>query len=379
MSRKNLFITGSSGTVGKYLLSEFLRRNFRIYALLRPEHFQENLKNITSFLKARGLSTMISEQIVPLQGDVTIKNFGLSPKEFTNLTMTTSHIIHCAGDTRFSLPLLQARRINVEGTRRVVEFAKKCSHLQGLGYLSTIYVSGRRQGKVFENDLLNYGFVNSYEQSKFEAEHVIQQYRQVVPIVVYRLSTIIGDSQSGAVSRFTSVHKALKLYFTGLAPMVPGKPANIVDLISVDYAARVVSFLFTEKFKEGKTYHIKAEKKKSFTLEQIMEETERLFKKLSPAWRAKNIARPPIVSYDVFELFESSAREAEDAVLMEIIKIMHYFVPHLSYETEFDTTNTHRDLPHDIVQPAIEDYYEKIIRYCIDSKWGKISYAEGSI
>lgn len=379
MSKKNLFITGATGAIGKYLLAQLLEEGYTVSALIRPQSYEKNLSKIYAFLQKEGFAKEKNQRIIPIKGDVINPNLGLSSKEYSHLTKRITHILHCAANTKFSLQLDEARLVNVEGTRHVIEFAKSCKNLQKLGYLSTIYVSGRRQGKILETDLIDTSFVNTYEQSKFEAEKLLHKNQNSLPIVVYRLSTIIGDSRDGTVPGFNSVHKALRLYYRGLAPMVPGVPKNIADLISVDYAAKVISYLFSKKFTSSTTYHLVAEKKDSFTLEELVEATSKLFRQLSPKWRLKSIEKPPIVTYKTFELFEQSVIEADDALMLEIIKIMKYFIPHMSYETYFDTTNTDRDLLPSIKQKHIKEYYEKIISYCISTNWGKTDYDSTTI
>ena len=83
-------------------------------------------------------------------------------------------VIHSAASVAFDLPIEEARAINVEGTRRVLDFAGAVPDLQRVAYVSTAYVAGDRRGTVYEDDRETGTFRNSYERSKHEAEAVVR-------------------------------------------------------------------------------------------------------------------------------------------------------------------------------------------------------------
>lgn len=377
MSKTNLFITGSSGAIGRYLLGNSIKEDYdSVFILMRSR--SDKFDGIRAFLKKEGLKDQQLKKIKIMNGDITQDFLGLTTKQYKDLAKKTTHILHCAANTNFSLELETARAINVGGTKQIINLAKSCDSIKAFGYLSTVYVSGKREGIIMENDLVNTGFINSYEQSKFETEKLLREQTEI-PVSVYRLSTIVGDSRSGFVPGFNSVHKALRLYFEGLAPMVPGLPSNPAELLDVFYATEAVNYLFNKNFVSGKTYHIVSGKNYSYTLEDFINETGKFFNKHSSTWRNKGIEKPPIVNMETFQLFEKSVIEANDKVMLGIIKIMNYFVPHLSLTTEYDTSNTDKDLGKVVKRKHVQDYYSDVINYCINSKWGKIAYETRTI
>ena len=144
-------------------------------------------------------------------GDLTDgSRLGLARESYDALTRDVTEILHCAASTQFDLPLDQARVVNVEGTRNMIAFARECRRVQRIGCCSTVYVAGKRTGEFTEDDLDNggAGFVNTYEQSKYEAEQMLRAVMAELPLAMYRLSTLIGDSQSGRVNGFNAVHHA---------------------------------------------------------------------------------------------------------------------------------------------------------------------------
>ena len=90
-----------------------------------------------------------------------------------------------------------ARRVNVDGTRNVLDFCREQPHLRRLQYVSTCYVSGRFEGE-FTEDALDVGqaFRNHYEETKYEAELLVRKaMADGIPATIYRPGIVVGDSQ----------------------------------------------------------------------------------------------------------------------------------------------------------------------------------------
>ena len=122
-------------------------------------------------------------------------------------------MIHCAATVRFDHSLDEARRINVEGTRRVLDFAAAAPRLRSLAYVGTAYVAGDRTGLVRENELdAGQSFRNTYEQTKAEAEALVRSRLGSLPGVILRPSIIVGDSRTGVTSSFKMLYWPLKIY-----------------------------------------------------------------------------------------------------------------------------------------------------------------------
>ena len=70
---------------------------------------------------------------------------GSTPRVRDALAGRVTTIVHSAASVSFTLPLEEARAINVEGTRRMLEFAdaaRACGGLDRYGHVSTAYVAG---------------------------------------------------------------------------------------------------------------------------------------------------------------------------------------------------------------------------------------------
>lgn len=80
-------------------------------------------------------------------------------------------MIHSAAVTRFNVDEDTARKVNTEGTEKILRFTNRCSSLEAFGLLSTVYASGLKAGAIEETPLDgSAGFANHYESSKWSSE-----------------------------------------------------------------------------------------------------------------------------------------------------------------------------------------------------------------
>jgi nucleoside-diphosphate-sugar epimerase len=147
-------------------------------------------------------------------------------------------VIHCAASISFTLPLEEARAINVAGTRRVLDLARSLPALERFVHVSTAYVGGRRAGLFGEDDVGGGEFRNTYEQSKWEAEQVVAA--SEVPWAIVRPSIVVGESDSGWTSAFNVLYWPLQAFTRGLLDEVPAAPDGVVDMVPVDHVAEVI-------------------------------------------------------------------------------------------------------------------------------------------
>jgi nucleoside-diphosphate-sugar epimerase len=357
--RHTVLVTGGTGTLGRELVGRLVADGGADVIVLT-----RNEARAAAVLR-RGVRTV--------SGDVRAGNgLGLTTTARSALRENVTRIVHCAAETTFNRPLDEARAINVDGTEAVLAFARECPRLERVACFSTVYVAGRATGCFGESDVGGgEGFVNSYEQSKAEMEAIVRDAMATLPIALYRLSTIIGDSQSGAVTGFNAVHHALRLLYQGLAPMVPGTEHALVDVIPVDFAADAALCLFEREFTPCATYHLCSGASRSATLGALLDATTAAFERYRPAWRKRSIARPAIVPLDTYGLFVRSVEEAGNQVLLQATRAVQAFAYQLAYPKVFDARVADTALvPHGIAPPPVLDYYASVVRWCIETNWG---------
>ena len=343
--KHTLLVTGATGRLGGRLLEALAERGgfSRIFALSRrPEAGP-------SPARAEFVRGDVTEAIPPeLAGEVTA-------------------ILHAAADTRFSAPLEMARAVNVEGTRNTLAFAARCPRLERFGFVSTVHVAGRRTGAILENELEHEtGFVNAYEQSKYEAEQLVREHMGSLPIMVCRLSTVLGDARTGEVAGIGAVHQAVRFFFHSLAPMIPGEADSPVDLISSEYAVAAVSTLFEERFEAGRSFQVCAGED-ALPLGELLELTRESFLCYRPAWRKRAIEMPAIVDLPTFELFVRSVEEVGATGLRQCVNAIKHFVPQMAYPKRFDDRDCLRALaPTGVVRPPLRDFYPLVVKHLIE-------------
>jgi nucleoside-diphosphate-sugar epimerase len=351
-----MLLTGATGLVGSELIPSLLAT--------RPDRTVVALTRDPTRVRCRG--------VVALQGDVTRGGLGLADDDLAHLYASVTEIIHCAATTRFSLPLPEARATNVDGTRNILDFARRCKRLEKLAHISTVFVVGRSTGWLAEVPLRHgNGFTNSYQQSKYEAEDLVLEAMQVLPASIFRLSAIIGDSKTGKVRQFNYVHQILRLFPHNMLPIAPGDPDAPVDLIATDWIAAALAYLFDNAFNAGQVRHLCAGPDGSVTLRQLLDLTLEAFER-HPRGRAwMPIQVPQLVSVPEFDEYVAGKLRGDDILLKDLLRVLGYFLPHLGMFQAFDNTRARAELAQGGVRmPAIGDYYDKVVRYCLETNWG---------
>jgi nucleoside-diphosphate-sugar epimerase len=353
-----VFLTGASGLLGGALARRLVREPGKLCVLLHARRPPWTARR--------------SDKVRAVSGDIRRARLGLAEGLYRELADRVTEIVHCAARTEFSMPRPEAHRANVMGTRNLIAFAEACRNLQKVGVLSTAYVAGRRRGVIREGDLEHRaGFVNAYEESKCRMERFLRRRRDRLPIAVYRLGTVIGSAETGRVEQLNAVHHALRLYHRGLVPMVPGEAGSPVDLISSEYAADALFHLYARTFQAGTTYHIVAGKDNTMPLGQFLDWTAELFARFDPRWRARAVARPPLVPVETFRRLEASIAQTGNSLLRQIVRVMGAFAPQLGFPKQFDDRNTRRGLRGSGIRPApLATFYPRIVRRCLDAGWG---------
>ena len=155
---------------------------------------------------------------------------GVDPDEITE-------IFHCAAVTRFNVDAETADAVNLEGSRKVFEFARRCKSLEKVVLTSTLYASGLDEGDVPERPLAMPGrFANHYERSKWRAERLLVDDYDDLPWQIQRIATVIADDDLGRVSQRNVIHSTLSLLRHSLMPLIPGDPEVPVYFVTAQHA-----------------------------------------------------------------------------------------------------------------------------------------------
>ncbi len=221
-----------------------------------PARFAERARH-----ELEGLPETQRLRVTLLEGDVTHVDMGLSGIEWRRLTAETTRIHHCAHVAYFGADRKLAERVNVQGTCEALELARHCERLERLVHWSTALVSGRRQGRVLEEDLQRPagGFRNAIEESRFRAEQLVRAARDELPVVVLRPSIVTGDSRTGETDRVDGPFLLALLLLSlprDVGLPLPGSGEIPLNLVPIDFVVEAGCRLAADPRAVGRTFHL---------------------------------------------------------------------------------------------------------------------------
>jgi thioester reductase-like protein len=333
-----VLLTGATGFVGREILSRFLERDDRrVFTLVRAEDDAAAARRLPAH-----------ERLTALAGDIEQDGLGLSAETGERVRSSVTTVVHCAASVSFDLPLEEARSVNVDGTRRVLEFARSCTGLERFSYVSTAYVAGE-PGGLFREDQLAVGqrFRNPYERSKFEAEVMLRSEGADMPLQILRPSIVVGDSGTGRTSSFNVLYGPLKAFARGAVPAIPARRDSPVDIVPVDYVADRVHELATRG--PNGTFHLVAGRNAT-TVGRLLEMSSDELGRPEPAVLPPRLYRRWVHPW--------LRRKYQGLRRMEV-----YF-PYFSMRVRFDDRRLGPG-------PRVESYFHRLVRYAQAVGWGR--------
>src|SRR5947209_3601824 len=357
----DVLLTGATGFVGMELLARYLQRGDRnVVTLVRADSQQGAQARVDDVLENLfGVDApTYRPRVHAVAADMTAPGLGLSEFQRIALAERVTKIVHSAASVSFTLELEEARSINLEGTRRMLELAELARERGGLdcyAHISTAFVAGDHPGTFAECDAdVGQSFHNSYEQSKFEAEQLIRS-REGLPYTILRPSIVVGDRNNGWTAAFNVLYWPLRAFARGLFTAVPAIPSAPVDVVSIDYVADAAYQLCETSCGHGATYHLTAGRNAS-TIAELAGLASRYFRRPVPR------VIPPA------EFAELTLGAAELAALNAGAEYFPYFC----MEAVFDDAETRKRLePDGITAVPLRDYMDRLLDFATRSRWGK--------
>ena len=152
---KTIFLTGTTGFVGKVVLEKIIRSlpDFKkLFVMVRAkknmtvgERFEKSIFSSEIFdpllQDNPNLLQELRAKIIPVAGDLIIDKLGLSPEDRAMVTAETNIVINVAASVNFDDPLLDALQINYFGSQRMLDLAKECKNILTFCHVSTAYVN----------------------------------------------------------------------------------------------------------------------------------------------------------------------------------------------------------------------------------------------
>jgi thioester reductase-like protein len=254
VSEKALLCTGAGGFIGRYVLSHYLEKEDCDLYLLEHGRFRERLE---TFLEDQVSEPGRRKRVKVFAGDISQAGLGLDAAVADELKQRVTHVIHLAALYNLSAPRAISVRINVDGTRHVLDFLEQIRSLQRFAHASTIAVAGRHEGTFREDDLdLGQRFKNNYDETKFLSEKLVRERRDTIPTVILRPTTVVGHSRTGAIEKIDGPYYALNMIARNMHRVVPNTGDIKFHFGPVDFVADAFYHLFEDEESVGKVFHL---------------------------------------------------------------------------------------------------------------------------
>lgn len=253
-----LLFTGFPGFLGKELLPRVLARRSDAEALcVVQEKFLAQAHGVRETLERARAHT--AGRIRLVTGDITAPGLGLGAGELPDDVV---EIHHLAAIYDLGVPRAIALRVNVDGTRNVLDVAERCPSLERLHYVSTCYVSGRHPGVFREEDLeVGQTFNNHYEETKYLAEREVRaRMKSGLRATIYRPAITVGDAATGITQKYDGPYYAIQWlvrqpWRVALMPVVGDLSAE-VNVVPRDFVVDAIAHLAGHPASSGKTYQL---------------------------------------------------------------------------------------------------------------------------
>jgi long-chain acyl-CoA synthetase len=366
--RGDVLLTGATGFLGMELLSRYLEGTSRnVIAPVRAGNHAEANTRIRRVLELLfGRADAYQGRVLAIPADVECEGLGLSPADDELVSSQATEIVHSAATVSFEAELEESRRINVGGTRNVLQLAGRCIQrgpMRRFTHISTAYVAGTHRGVFGEEDLdVGQGFRNSYERSKYEAERLVRRHAGELPTVtILRPSIIVGDSRTGWTPAFNVLYAPLRAFAARQLRVLPARPSAPVDVVPVDHVADAIIELTSERDEGLSTYHLVAGERAT-TVKELVDLSAGLLHRRAPP------IVPPQLYRAVRPLLVRCGGRRRRAAVRRAAPFLPYYTMDVRYRRDLAARRLD---PVGLRPPALHTYYDRLLHYATAAHWGK--------
>ena len=353
------FVTGATGFIGRYLVSNLLKRKGTIHVLVR----KGSEKKFDAIATSMGWDR---KRIVVVTGDLSKPKLGLAPAKVKALSGKVKHFFHLAAIYDLSADAASQQVANIDGTRHAIELAAAikagCFH-----HTSSIAAAGLYPG-VFREDMFEEaeGLKDPYLRTKHESEGIVRKECKV-PFRIYRPSMVIGHSKTGEIDKIDGPYylfTLIKKMRQTLPQWVPtlGIEGGRINVVPVDFVADAMDHIAHKRGLDGQCFHLVDPDPKRFgelmntfcraahAPEMTMRLDARMLAVVPGAVRNAVTNLPPVKRFTT--------------TLLRDLKIPPATLAFITYPTRFDTRNVERALKGSKISvPDLEGYAWRIWDY----------------
>ncbi|MFZ9362362.1 MAG: SDR family oxidoreductase [Arenimonas sp.] len=247
------FVTGATGFIGRFLVSNLLKRKGQVHVLVR----KGSAKKLSQIGETMGWDM---KRIVPVTGDLSKPKLGLSATQITALKGKVQHFFHLAAIYDLTADAESQKLANIGGTKNALELAAVikagCFH-----HTSSIAAAGLYPG-VFREDMFDEaeGLKDPYLKTKHESEGLVRK-QSAVPYRIYRPSMVVGHSKTGEIDKIDGPYylfTLIKKIRQTLPQWMPtlGIEGGRINVVPVDFVADAMDHIAHKKGLDGHCFHL---------------------------------------------------------------------------------------------------------------------------
>jgi thioester reductase-like protein len=346
--RETFFITGFPGFIANRLLERLARKECDFILLVQPSLLSRAHEEIARIAQLSGRSVGDFRFV---EGDISQPQLALSASDLDLVQQRTTRVFHLAAVYDLAVPEELAMRVNVGGTRNVVELARTLPHLRQFHHVSTCYVAGKREGVILETELRHdAGYRNYYEESKYLAELEVESAKKDLPVTIHRPAVVCGDSKTGETGKYDGVYYLIHYLLrwpSVLSTINIGNHKVSLNLVPVDFVVDAMAALAFDERAIGKTLQL---------ADPAPLSTNELFNAIANSIDGhKSKITAPAKWVRFFLMLPPSPK---------ITGLPHHAVPYFFVKQLYDTTEAQAMLAaHDIHCPPFETYVDRIVEF----------------
>lgn len=266
--REVVVLTGATGALGAHLLDQYRRASNvgKIYCLVRGADHHAAFERVSKALIARKLLPL--DRPSPNGPEVTVfraalgePRLGLVDETYDRLARETTVIMHVAWSVNFRMKLCSFVKDNIAGVRHLLGLALSSARPRKPVFAFCSSVASAmafHAGKEVPEEILwdpSCATALGYSQSKLVAEQVLARFRERLPIRIFRVGQLAGDTEHGVWNEkeaWPMMLSAVKI--TRFMPRLEGQK---LDWLPVDMAATALMEGAKSEWNEGcEVYHV---------------------------------------------------------------------------------------------------------------------------
>jgi thioester reductase-like protein len=346
--RETFFITGFPGFIANRLLERLARKDCDFILLVQPSLLGRAREEIARIAQLSGRD---AGDFKFVEGDISQPQLALSAADLDLVQQQTTRVFHLAAVYDLAVPEELAMRVNVGGTRNVVELARTILQLRQFHHVSTCYVAGKREGVILEKELRHEaGYRNYYEESKYLAELEVESAKKDLPVTIHRPAVVCGDSRTGETGKYDGVYYLIHylLRWPSMLSLINiGNHKVSLNLVPVDFVVDGMAALAFDEQAVGKTLQF---------ADPAPLTTNQLFNAIAKSIDGhKSKITAPAKWVRFFLMLPPSPK---------ITGLPHHAVPYFFVKQLYDSTQAQELLaPHGIRCPPFETYVDKVVDF----------------